>query len=121
MTLAVLAIVSSAFLLLHTAMQAQYQPNWKSLDSRPNPSWYNEGKLGIFMHWGVYSVPSYGGGRSAAEWFWKYWHDQDKSFVEFMERNYSPGFRYADFGPQFKAELFNPDEWADLLAKSGAK
>jgi len=45
-----------------------YQPNWESLDSRPLPSWYDEAKFGIFIHWGVFSVPSY-----VSEWFWWYW------------------------------------------------
>ena len=43
-------------------VNGQYQPNWDSLDKRPLPSWYDQAKFGIFMHWGVYSVPSYGGG-----------------------------------------------------------
>ena len=34
-----------------------YQPNWPDLDSRPLPSWYDEAKIGIFMHFGPYSVP----------------------------------------------------------------
>ena len=41
--------------------------------------------------------------------------------IEFMEQNYPPDFQYADFGPMFKAELFDPNEWADLLARSGAQ
>ena len=36
-----------------------YQPTWESLDSRPAPSWYLDAKFGIFIHWGVYSVPSF--------------------------------------------------------------
>ena len=46
----------------------KFEPNWESLDSRPLPSWYDEAKLGIFIHWGVFSVPSIG-----SEWFWKSW------------------------------------------------
>ncbi len=46
----------------------RYTPDWASLDSRPLPSWYDEAKFGIFIHWGVYSVPSFG-----SEWFWTYW------------------------------------------------
>jgi len=45
-----------------------YTPDWTSLDSRPLPSWYDEAKFGIFVHWGVFSVPAYG-----SEWFWWYW------------------------------------------------
>lgn len=44
---------------------AKYEPNWKSIDSRPLPDWYDQAKFGIFIHWGVFSVPSFG-----SEWFW---------------------------------------------------
>ena len=74
------AFVAALFLL--GAAEAQYKPNWESLDIRSNPSWYDEAKLGIFMHWGAYSVPSYGGGGSAAAWFWRYWTVGSKAFVD---------------------------------------
>lgn len=45
-----------------------YAPEWKDLDTRPLPEWYDRAKIGIFMHWGVYSVPSFG-----SEWFWSNW------------------------------------------------
>ena len=38
--------------------RAQYTPDWSSLDKRPLPMWYDESKIGIFIHWGVFSVPS---------------------------------------------------------------
>ncbi len=44
---------------------AKYEPNWKSLDSRKLPEWYDDSKIGIFIHWGVFSVPSF-----RSEWFW---------------------------------------------------
>ena len=52
-----------------------YQPTWESLDKRPLPAWFNEAKFGIFIHWGVYSVPAWrplGGERYAsyAEWYY---------------------------------------------------
>lgn len=46
----------------------KYEPTWESIDSRPLPDWYDEVKLGIFIHWGVYSVPSFG-----SEWSWWNW------------------------------------------------
>ena len=96
---------------------SQYKPTWESLDSRPLPSWYDEAKFGIFMHWGVYSVPSYG-----TEWFWYAWKQERISdFVEFMKENYPPNFEYQDFAPMFRAEFFDPEAWADLLTKSGAR
>lgn len=46
----------------------KYVPTWSSLDNRTLPTWYDDAKLGIFIHWGVFSVPSFG-----SEWFWKNW------------------------------------------------
>ncbi|KAM7452402.1 Tissue alpha-L-fucosidase [Porites harrisoni] len=99
-----------------SVVSAQYQPTWESLDSRPLPLWYDEAKFGIFMHWGVYSVPSFG-----TEWFWYYWKTGNPAFVEFMKKNYPPNFQYTDFAPMFRAEFFDPDVWAQLLAMSGAR
>lgn len=50
------------------SVDVKYEPNWDSLDSRPLPKWYDEAKIGIFIHWGVFSVPSFG-----SEWFWADW------------------------------------------------
>ncbi|XP_014681614.1 PREDICTED: alpha-L-fucosidase-like [Priapulus caudatus] len=96
----------------------RYKPTWESLDARPLPSWYDEAKFGIFLHWGVYSVPAY-----VSEWFWYYWKGPKPwSNVErFMQQNYPPGFSYAEFGPKFTAELFNPVQWANIFNASGAQ
>lgn len=94
-----------------------YEPTWESLDSRPLPKWYDEAKVGIFIHWGVYSVPTMG-----SEWFWKYWRqDHKKPYVEYMRNNFKPDFTYQEFAPQFTAEHFNANEWAKLFEDSGAK
>ncbi|XP_028294173.1 plasma alpha-L-fucosidase-like isoform X1 [Gouania willdenowi] len=97
--------------------RAKYEPNWKSIDSRPLPDWYDQAKFGIFIHWGVFSVPSFG-----SEWFWWYWKVQKaKPYVDFMQRNYPPEFQYQDFAPQFTAEFFDAKEWTDIFVASGAK
>ena len=98
-------------------MATKYLPDWGSLDSRPLPAWYDEAKIGIFIHWGVFSVPSFG-----SEWFWWNWQGaKDESTVKFMEKNYRPDWTYADFAPQFTTEFFDPNEWADIFKASGAK
>ena len=94
----------------------RYEPNWESLDKRPLPSWYDEAKFGIFIHWGVFSVPSFG-----SEWFWKYWNTKVPAFVNFMKDNYRPDFTYADFANDFTAEFYDPVQWAKLFKDSGAK
>lgn len=111
---------------------AQYQPSWSSLDSRPVPAWYQDAKFGIFVHWGLYSVPSWatksnadGFGSGYSEWYWQRLSDPKlkihKEFVEFHKKNFGPEFNYQDFAGHFKAELFNPDDWARIFEQSGAK
>ncbi|RWS15155.1 alpha-L-fucosidase-like protein, partial [Dinothrombium tinctorium] len=100
-----------------TAVEVNYKPTWDSLDSRPLPLWFDESKVGIFIHWGVFSVPSFG-----SEWFWFEWKGYKKQeYVDFMRENFKPNFTYAEFAPQFTAEFFHPDHWAKLFAQSGAK
>jgi len=94
----------------------RYLPNWKSLDTRPLPQWFDDAKFGIFIVWGVYSVPGYGN-----EWFWHNWRSGDPAVAKFMKENYPPNFTYADFAANFGAELFSPDQWADVLKASGAR
>lgn len=94
-----------------------YEPTWESLDSRPLPNWYDEAKVGILMHWGVYSVPTFG-----SEWFWKCWiEDRSQPYVDYMTKNFKPGFTYQEFAPQFTAEHFNASEWVEIFEGSGAK
>ncbi|XP_071549963.1 alpha-L-fucosidase-like [Panulirus ornatus] len=96
---------------------ARYEPTWSSLDTRPLPEWYDGAKIGIFLHWGVFSVPSYG-----SEWFWEYWQGKQYfDYVEFMKMNYPPNFTYQDFAAQFTAEFYNPEEWASIFDASGAR
>ena len=65
-------VVVLCVLLVHHA-SCRFQPNWPSLDKRVAPGWYNDAKIGIFIHWGVYSVPSFGVDNELGEWFWYVW------------------------------------------------
>jgi len=116
--LTALVVVFSAFISsVPPTVYCRYEPNWDSLDKRPLPLWYDEVKFGIFIHWGVFSVPAFG-----SEWFWYSWrHNKAKAYVDFMKKNYPPGFTYADFASQFTAEFYDPDHWADIFEASGAK
>ena len=94
----------------------RYQPTWASLETRPIPVWYDRAKFGIFIHWGVFSVPSFG-----SPLFWKYWTSGAQNYVDFMKKNYPPDFTYGDFAAEFKAEFYDPDQWADLFKAAGAR
>jgi len=111
--------------MLHA--QAPYAAEWSSLDKRPIPQWWQEAKFGIFIHWGVYAVPAYAP-VDAANVYAKYSEHYDNrlrtknaAFTNFHARTYGAHTTYADFATQFRAEHFNPDQWAELFKKSGAK
>lgn len=93
----------------------KYTPSWDSLDTRPLPKWFDEAKIGIFLHWGVFSVPASG------EWFWNYWSNNNSAAAHYMKKYYPPDFTYADFGPQFRAERYNPNELAEIFQAAGAQ
>ena len=122
------ALALYVILLAFSLASARYEPNWESLDARKLPEWYDQAKVGIILHWGVYSVPSYGGNDqsthtgASGEWFWWEWRGEQQTWaVDFMQHNYPEGFTYPDFAPRFTAELFDPDAWADLFQTAGAK
>ncbi|MCK8492827.1 alpha-L-fucosidase [Spirosoma sp. RP8] len=112
---------------------AQYKPTWESIDSRPVPAWFEDAKFGIFIHWGLFSVPAFaptardgvGVYDRYAEWYWQKVTDPKQKthplFTKFQDRVYGKDFKYQDFAEDFKCELFNPDEWADIMKQSGAK
>ena len=103
------------FCLVATSLA--YEATWESLDSRPLPQWYDDAKIGIFIHWGVFSVPSFHG-----EWFWWNWQKRKHpELVDFVNRTEKPGFAYADYAHRFDADLYNPDDWAQAFAQSGAQ
>jgi len=96
---------------------AHYTPTWKSLDSRPLPKWYDEAKFGIFIHWGVFSVPSF-----KNEWYWWYLNgDNVTEYQEFHKKMYGADFKYQDFAPMFQAKMFDPAQWAKMFKRAGAK
>lgn len=119
--LLVLRILSGA--LTARAADAKYEARWESLDARATPEWFLDAKFGIFIHWGLYSVPSWGKVGEYAEWYWNKMSDKkaDNPWWQFHKTNYGENFDYKEFAPMFRAELFNADQWADIFARSGAK
>jgi alpha-L-fucosidase len=115
------------FILVFTFNLPAYKNSWKSLDTRPIPSWFQDAKFGIFIHWGVYSVPAWrklepGLYASYAEWYYaRVMYNSKNGGLEFHQKNYGSNFEYRDFAPLFKAELFDPEFYADLFKRAGAK
>ena len=98
--------------------EGPYQATWESLETYTVPEWYLDAKFGIFIHWGVYSVPAFGN-----EWYPRNMYQQKSD--EFKHHVATWGaqseFGYKDFIPRFKAEKYDPDHWADLFKRAGAR
>jgi alpha-L-fucosidase len=93
-----------------------YEPNWQSLHQYRVPHWFRDAKFGIFIHWGIYSVPA-----MFDEWYPRRMYKKDSLMYEYHRETYGDNFGYKDFIPQFKAEKFNPAEWAALFREAGAR
>ena len=96
----------------------KYKADWASLSHHKVPEWYMRDKLGVFIHWGVYSVPAYG-----SEWYSRSMYDETVREFEYHRKTWGDqkAFGYKDFIPMFKAEKYNPAEWVDLFKKAGIK
>ena len=111
----------SIFSLLFTInIQAQekYQANWESLSKYKTPEWFRDAKFGIFIHWGVYSVPAFG-----SEWYPRQMYQVGSAEYKHHIDTYGQQnkFGYKDFIPTFKAEKFDPHVWVSLFKKAGAR
>lgn len=96
--------------------EGKFQPNWESLKANyQTPAWFNQAKFGIFIHWGLYSIPAYHN-----EWYSRHMYGV---YAQYHTEKYGAPdvFGYKDFIPLFKAENYNPDAWAKLFKDSGAK
>ncbi len=102
-----------------------YDGSWESLQKMPVPAWFDDGKIGIFIHWGPYSVIGHRkGGRGYAEHVPKLIYEDSAYYYNYLKERWGatpPEFGYKDIIPEFKAENWNPDEWADLFAEVGAR
>lgn len=95
-----------------------YKPNWASLTQNTLPGWFSKEKFGIFIHWGLYSIPAH-----ANEWYSRNMYIQEKEEWEYHRKTFGKHteFGYKEFIPMFKAEKFNPQEWAELFKEAGAQ
>lgn len=118
-------------------MKKKYFATWESLNTHAIPKWYEDCKLGIFIHWGIYSVPAYANpsyqlGEIPTEYEWytnnpyAEWYENsvrvgEGPTYEHHLKTYGEDFKYTDFTDMFKAENWQPKEWAELFEKAGAK
>ena len=93
-----------------------FQPTWESLrDNYRYPAWFQAAKFGIFIHWGLYSIPAHGN-----EWYARHMYTTD---VQWHTEHYGAPdkFGYKDFIPLFTAKSYEPEQWAALFHEAGAR
>jgi alpha-L-fucosidase len=100
------------------AASGPFQPEWESLQHKSTPSWYQDAKFGIFIHWVVASVPAFG-----TEWYPRNMYIAGTPEYEHHVKNYGDQdhFGHKDFIPQFTGEKFDAVGWIDLFVRAGAK
>lgn len=94
----------------------KYKADWESLSYYPVPQWYKEAKFGVFIHWGVFTVPEY-----FSEWYPRLMYYKGNPVYYHHKRKYGKSFNYRDFIPMFKAEKFDADSIVKSVKQSGAK
>jgi alpha-L-fucosidase len=101
-----------------TDREGPYRADWESLQKFEAPEWYKDAKFGIFIHWGVYSVPAFG-----SEWYPRMMYVEGSPEYRHHIETYGKQdkFGYKDLIPMFKGEHFDPAAWAELFKKAGAK
>jgi alpha-L-fucosidase len=127
-------------LCAHGAAQAprHYEPTLDSLNHHPLPQWYADAKLGIFIHYGLYSVPGWAPlshpehdfknqdyivNNPYAEWYYNVMRIDGSPTQAYHREHYGANFNYYDFAPIFDREIqkWNPDEWATIFREAGAR
>ena len=115
-----------------------YEPTVESLDRHPLPDWYNDAKLGIFVHWGLYSVPGWAPlvhpnhdfssqdyiiNNPYAEWYYNVMRIDGSPTQKYHREKYGPDYDYYNFAATFNSESkkWNPDTWAEIFKAAGAK
>lgn len=108
--------------LLHKVDQGvekgPFRADWASLQQYKVPEWFRDAKFGIFIHWGVYSVPAFG-----SEWYPHEMYTAGTDDYKHQLATYGPLDKkgYKDFIPQFRAQHFDPVAWAHLFKLAGAQ
>jgi alpha-L-fucosidase len=99
-----------------------YEATDASLSQHQAPDWFDNAKFGIFIHWGVYSVPAWAPvGKEYAEWYWQHLDSSSDPTYAYHAQTYGEDFNYDQFIPRFTAAKFDPEAWVRLFKDAGAK
>ncbi len=125
-------------LIAQKESNAYYQPAWESLQNHKAPKWYHDAKFGIFIHWGLYSVPAWATSiGKPGDFEWEYFY-KNNPYAEwylntlkipgsptqkYHKKTYGEDFDYYDFIPLFNQAVTNwkPEAMAEQIKASGAK
>ncbi len=101
-----------------TTIDGPFQNTWESLKNYRIPRWYEDAKFGIFIHWGVYSVPAFGN-----EWYPRNMYQKGTPEFEHHVKTYGShkDFGYKDFIPSFTGTHFSSKDWVSLFKRAGAR
>jgi len=133
-----LALLSVFLPRLQAQSPARYEPTLESLNKHPLPAWYADAKLGIFVHWGLYSVPGwaplvhpnhdftsedYIKNNPYAEWYLNTMRIDGSPTQAYHHEHYGANYDYYNFAPIFDREVqkWNPETWAKVFHDAGAK
>jgi alpha-L-fucosidase len=112
-------MVAAALANLPAIPAGPFQPTWDSIAKNyTDPEWFRDDKFGIYMHLGIFSVPAH-----ASEWYVRYMYGGNADVMKWHTEHYGPPtkFGYKDFLPMYTMAKWDPDAWAELFRKSGAK
>ena len=104
--------------ILEVNEKGKFHNDWESLSEFQMPAWFEKAKFGIFIHWGLFSVPAFNN-----EWYSRNMYVEGSPEFEHHIKTYGPqkDFGYKDFIPMFTADKFDPEYWAEVFAQAGAK
>lgn len=104
--------------------EKKYEATWESLAKAKPATWWADGKFGIFIHWGPYSVAGYkDGNKGYAEAITNDMYKRPEKYKPFFMEKFGaapPEFGYKDWVNLYKAEKWKPEEWAKLFKEAGA-
>lgn len=112
-------IVAAAMKDLPAVPAGPYQETWESINAHWRvPEWFRDGKFGIYMHLGIFSVPAHG-----SEWYVRYMYGGNAAMMQWHTEHYGAPtkFGYKDFFPMYTLSKWDPDAWAVLFKKAGAR
>jgi alpha-L-fucosidase len=133
------AMVCSGFsIMMRAQAPTHYEPSLESLDRHPLPAWYADAKLGIFIHWGLYSVPGwaplshpnhdfssqdYIKNNPYAEWYLNVLRIEGSPTQAYHREHFGANYDYYNFAATFNKETqkWKPEKWAKVFHDAGAK